>query len=240
MTVPPDVFHDTLDYGERHGVANLNYADAANRIAGTNEGSATVLSAANVGQYADQLDDNSTWKLTNHSPITWVGVSNNPDIDEVYHNGTPSTDHVVDVDEGKVVWRVSDTYGHRIETEAAGADVGFTDDDCEEVDMSSWTIDSGSAAKDLSNQRSGSRCITFDGLISHPNVFTIGVEQTFGIWIKVTTGDASSYALYVGNGTGGNVAEFLLQTPTPDSTYRYYSVTFTPTDTPLEVQIGYI
>ena len=237
MTVPPDVFHRTLAYGERHGVANLNYADAANRIAGTNEGSGTVLSAANVGQYADQLDDNSTWKLTNHSPITWISVSGSDhDLDAVYHNGTPSTDHVVDVDEGKVVWRVSDTYGHRIETEAAGADVGFTDDDCEEVDMSSWTIDSGSAAKDLSNQRSGSRCITLDGLISKANVFTIGVEQTFGIWVKMATSGPTAVALIISNGTGGQVASF---PAILDDAYHYYSVTFTPTDTVLEIETLY-
>ena len=114
MTVPPDVFHRTLDYGERHGVANLNYADAANRIAGTNEGSGTVLSAANVGQYADQLDDNSIWKLTNHSPIVWKALCSGDRFD--YYTIGMGVDGTVPPDaEEKFIQGIASIQGRRFD-----------------------------------------------------------------------------------------------------------------------------
>jgi len=71
MTIP----HSLLQHGARHAPSNLSYADAANRIAGTNELSSITLTSANIGQYADQRDDDSVWKLTGVGPITWLAVS---------------------------------------------------------------------------------------------------------------------------------------------------------------------
>lgn len=66
--------HSEVAIGRRHCVHNLQYADAANRYAGTNEANGIVLSADNVGQIAYQIDSKSYWILTDHSPITWEHI----------------------------------------------------------------------------------------------------------------------------------------------------------------------
>jgi len=60
--------HSEASLGARHAPSNWEYANQTAR-----EG-ATGLVAADVGKFARQLDDNSTWMLTNHSPVTWTGV----------------------------------------------------------------------------------------------------------------------------------------------------------------------
>ena len=69
------ILHSLLQHGARHAPSNLSYADETNRVAGTNELSSITLTSANIGQYADQRDDDSVWKLTGVGPITWLAVS---------------------------------------------------------------------------------------------------------------------------------------------------------------------
>jgi len=63
--------HSEVSIGKRHGVNNLQYANASNRRNGTNELNGIVLTADHVHQIAYQVDYKSYWVLTNHSPITW-------------------------------------------------------------------------------------------------------------------------------------------------------------------------
>lgn len=58
--------HDVAPLGERHGIHNWEYADAAARTG------ATGFIAADVGKWAKQLDDGSYWELTDDSPVTWA------------------------------------------------------------------------------------------------------------------------------------------------------------------------
>lgn len=58
--------HVDIPAGERHAPHNWEYADATARLA------ATGFVASEVGSVALQLDNNSYWTLTDHSPITWV------------------------------------------------------------------------------------------------------------------------------------------------------------------------
>lgn len=58
--------HDVIPLGERHGIHNWEYADAAARTA------ATGFIAADVGKWAKQLDDGTYWELTDDSPVTWA------------------------------------------------------------------------------------------------------------------------------------------------------------------------
>ena len=60
--------HSKIGLGNQHPVHNWEYANAAARNA------ATGLVAGDVGKIARQLSDNTLWMLTNHSPVTWVGV----------------------------------------------------------------------------------------------------------------------------------------------------------------------
>lgn len=60
--------HKSLTVGDIHIPYQWTYADAAARTG------ATGLLAGDVGRLARQLDDNSIWMLTNHSPVTWVSV----------------------------------------------------------------------------------------------------------------------------------------------------------------------
>jgi len=231
MTVPPDVFHRTLAYGERHGVANLNYADAANRIAGTNEGSGTVLSAANVGQYADQLDDNSTWKLVSHSPITWIAVSNGGSLKDAYDFETGT--RIIEQDDGSIIWRPGDGYGFRTDTGSGSSGTATTlaDGDCEEVDMSSWDIDDG-AAKDAIYPRTGSRCILLAGnTVGQTAVCTVGDEVTLAFYAR---NDVTSTRVYAWDGLT-LLGEWLIAA---DSIYHLCSVSFTVVDGDISIEEG--
>jgi hypothetical protein len=58
--------HGSTPLGQMHVPYNWQYANAAARTG------ATGFVAADVGKLARQLDDNSIWQLTNHSPITWA------------------------------------------------------------------------------------------------------------------------------------------------------------------------
>jgi len=66
--------HKDVEAGSIHAPHNLEYTNAADRIAGTNEVSGIVLSSDNVGQVACQTDVPSYWVLTNHSPILWQHI----------------------------------------------------------------------------------------------------------------------------------------------------------------------
>lgn len=58
--------HKDLAITELHRVHSLSYANAAARTG------ATGLTADDVGRDAIQTDDSTFWRLTNHSPVTWV------------------------------------------------------------------------------------------------------------------------------------------------------------------------
>lgn len=64
--------HDIAPLGERHGVPNWVYADAAARLA------AAGFIASDVTKWAWQLSDNTIWMLTDESPITWLQVGGSP------------------------------------------------------------------------------------------------------------------------------------------------------------------
>lgn len=63
--------HDEVAAASRHAIHNLEYADRANREAGTGEGSSIVLAASNLYQTALQISDKSFWNLSDDSPIIW-------------------------------------------------------------------------------------------------------------------------------------------------------------------------
>ena len=63
------VLHKSLAIGDIHIPYQWSYADATAR------GAATGFVASDVGKLARQLDNNSLWMLSNHSPIVWKGVS---------------------------------------------------------------------------------------------------------------------------------------------------------------------
>jgi hypothetical protein len=79
--------HKEILIGENHIVHNYEYADAATRIA------ATGFSASDVDKLAKQLDDDTFWRLANHSPITWVPFGSNYTIQHQFAgtDHTPST-----------------------------------------------------------------------------------------------------------------------------------------------------
>ena len=81
--------HNLVGAGARHAIHNLEYADRADREAGTSEGSGIVLSSANVGQVARQASDGSYWVLSDDSPIIWEQI--------ILRNGT------IDIQEGGIL-----------------------------------------------------------------------------------------------------------------------------------------
>lgn len=64
--------HSLVTVAARHPIPQLSYADAANRIAGTNEQSGITISSTNVHSVAHQRDNDSFWILIDDSPITWA------------------------------------------------------------------------------------------------------------------------------------------------------------------------
>lgn len=60
--------HGSIGLGDRHAPHSFEYADAAARTG------AVGLTAADVGKLAVQLDDRSTWQLTNHVGPVWLGT----------------------------------------------------------------------------------------------------------------------------------------------------------------------
>lgn len=68
--------HSQVIAGARHAIHNLEYPNAANRIAGTGEGSGiNPPTFVNLYQIAKQDDDDSLWMLTSVSPLTWVSLA---------------------------------------------------------------------------------------------------------------------------------------------------------------------
>ena len=67
-------FHDALQPGDIHVAYNLTYPDDVNRIAGTNEGTGIIVTAANLGELAKQDDDNSLWMLVGVGPLVWLEI----------------------------------------------------------------------------------------------------------------------------------------------------------------------
>lgn len=66
--------HSLVTVAARHPIPQLSYADAANRIAGTNEQSSITLAATNVHSIAHQRDNDTFWILLDESPITWAQI----------------------------------------------------------------------------------------------------------------------------------------------------------------------
>ena len=60
-----NIQHRDIAAGEVHAPHNWKVANAAAR-------SALTVAAGDVGKYCWQLDDNTEWMLTNHSPMTWL------------------------------------------------------------------------------------------------------------------------------------------------------------------------
>jgi hypothetical protein len=76
--------HKTIPLAQRHGPYSYEYANAAARLA------AVGFTAADVGKAARQLDNQSSWVLSNHSPVTWDSMAAIPD----YTNATPMPEDV--------------------------------------------------------------------------------------------------------------------------------------------------
>lgn len=70
-------FHSAETAGSIHVLCNWEYADASARTG------ATGLVAADVGKAAKQLDNDTFWVLTNHSPVTWTQLGGN-DADAIH------------------------------------------------------------------------------------------------------------------------------------------------------------
>jgi hypothetical protein len=70
-----DTNHDELNPGDIHVPHNLTYPDAANRIAGTNEGTGITVTADNLYQLAKQDDNDSLWMLIDVAPLTWLSIA---------------------------------------------------------------------------------------------------------------------------------------------------------------------
>lgn len=60
-----NIQHRDIAAGEVHAPHNWKVANAAARTA-------LIVAAGDVGKYCWQLDDNTEWMLTNHSPMTWL------------------------------------------------------------------------------------------------------------------------------------------------------------------------
>lgn len=71
--------HKAIPLAQRHGPYSFEYANAAARLG------AVGLTAADVGKAARQLDNQSSWVLANHDPVTWESMAAIPD----YTNATP-------------------------------------------------------------------------------------------------------------------------------------------------------
>jgi len=110
------MLHGTVLPGARHGIHNLTYPDATNRIAGTNEGNGIILAADNLYQIAKQDDDESLWMLVAVGPpLVWLeintgAVSTTDTFGDIYHNESGS--HIINVNDGGIVWTHSETYSN--------------------------------------------------------------------------------------------------------------------------------
>lgn len=71
--------HKDLEIAEIHRAHSLSYANASARTG------ATGLTADDVGRDAIQTDDNSFWRLTNHSPVTWIQLGVGGTDDDAIH-----------------------------------------------------------------------------------------------------------------------------------------------------------
>lgn len=70
--------HGSTPLGQMHVPYNWQYANAAARTG------AVGFVAADVGKLARQLDDNSIWQLTNHSPITWAQLGDTSGLADLF------------------------------------------------------------------------------------------------------------------------------------------------------------
>jgi hypothetical protein len=98
--------HSQVVEGSRHAIHNLTYANAANRIAGTGEGSGiNPPTTANLWQIAKQDDDNSLWLCVDTAPLTWVQIvtsASGGNTDDTYNNfGANPAIITVDAAEGQ-------------------------------------------------------------------------------------------------------------------------------------------
>jgi hypothetical protein len=64
--------HKDAGLGYRHAISNFEYADATERT------NATGFITEDIGKYADQLDNDSVWKLTSIAP-TWLEITSTVD-----------------------------------------------------------------------------------------------------------------------------------------------------------------
>jgi hypothetical protein len=205
MTVPPDVFHRESVVGDRHAPHNLEYPDAASREAGINEGRGFELAAGLLYQFARQTDDNSLWMLVGYDPIAWVPVGGAGDttLDDAYSNGETG-DHLVDVDDGPVIWRLADGENFRVDAGGDGEGVPVSvieDGDCEAADMSAWTL-VGSPAKSSAYAHGGSQAIEFYSGTSEvaQGGLVVGLEYRVRFW--ALRDGMGSFVVY--NGSGGS------------------------------------
>lgn len=82
--------HKDLELIEIHRIQCLEYANSTLR-----EG-ATGLVAADVGRVSRQLDDDTFWLLTDHSPLTWVQIGGTSGISEAQHKALRQLIHFID------------------------------------------------------------------------------------------------------------------------------------------------
>jgi hypothetical protein len=116
--------HSQTLVGSRHAIHNLTYPNAANRIAGTNEGKSIVVDATNLWQVAKQDDDDSYWFLSGVAPLTWVQIATavTADLDFGYNAfAGPGT---VNIDAGSLTWAPAGAYDFIVDLSSSDDPLG--------------------------------------------------------------------------------------------------------------------
>jgi len=119
--------HSQVLEGSRHPPHNLTYPDAANRIAGTNEGKGITADASNLYQWAKQADDDSLWMLVEIGPpLVWIQIAFGTTVtsDDAYNNfGGPG---IVTIDDGDLTHAPTAAYSFVVDLSAVtGVADGF-------------------------------------------------------------------------------------------------------------------
>jgi hypothetical protein len=121
--------HSLVVEGSRHAVHNLTYPDAANRIAGTNEGKGITVTIDNLWQWAKQDDNDTLWMLSSVAPLTWIQVFTVGTIDTnaTYDGfGTSPANVVIDGAEGQGDLVFKPTGARALQIDMSGTASGST------------------------------------------------------------------------------------------------------------------
>lgn len=186
--------HSLVTIAARHPVVQLSYADAANRIAGTNEQSGITVSATNIHSIAHQRDDDSFWVLMGVGPIVWGQILS-------YNGG----DYVILPDAGNIT----------IIGDASAATFVFTNDDLLVTGMLEVVDDSYFSG--LINARDGIRLRDLSGLrfgTSDDSGFFYATGQTNDTLMNYLSADSKSLIICDKDDTGTDYAHGLQPNPT--------------------------